>query len=170
MLHLPKNKTLKLIEGLLKTDGSNLKELYFYNSSLELVMQLRYLLLRIGVLTSGNVRNDIGECHETIHGRTITTRKMKYTLRIPKHPNLSSVINYKTSGKYFKYFEWNGLLWGRIKSINTANYSGDVYDFNMMDNHNYLTDMGLVHNSGKRNGSFAIYLEPWHADIEDFWN
>ena len=21
---------------------------------------------------------------------------------------------------------------------------------------------------GKRNGSFAIYLEPWHADIEDF--
>jgi len=28
--------------------------------------------------------------------------------------------------------------------------------------------MGLVHNSGKRNGSFAIYLEPWHADIFDF--
>ena len=21
---------------------------------------------------------------------------------------------------------------------------------------------------GKRNGSFAIYLEPWHGDIEDF--
>ena len=21
---------------------------------------------------------------------------------------------------------------------------------------------------GKRNGSFAIYLEPWHADIQDF--
>jgi ribonucleoside-diphosphate reductase alpha chain len=28
---------------------------------------------------------------------------------------------------------------------------------------------GLVHNGGgKRNGSFAIYLEPWHADIEIF--
>ena len=25
-----------------------------------------------------------------------------------------------------------------------------------------------VNQSGKRNGSFAIYLEPWHADIEDF--
>ena len=23
---------------------------------------------------------------------------------------------------------------------------------------------------GKRNGSFAIYIEPWHADIEDFLN
>lgn len=25
-----------------------------------------------------------------------------------------------------------------------------------------------VNQSGKRNGSFAIYIEPWHADIEDF--
>ncbi len=25
-----------------------------------------------------------------------------------------------------------------------------------------------VNQGGKRNGSFAIYLEPWHADIEDF--
>jgi len=25
-----------------------------------------------------------------------------------------------------------------------------------------------VNQSGKRNGSFAVYLEPWHADIEDF--
>jgi ribonucleoside-diphosphate reductase alpha chain len=25
-----------------------------------------------------------------------------------------------------------------------------------------------INQSGRRNGSFAIYLEPWHADIEDF--
>ena len=25
-----------------------------------------------------------------------------------------------------------------------------------------------VNQSGKRNGSFAIYLEPWHADILEF--
>jgi ribonucleotide reductase alpha subunit len=25
-----------------------------------------------------------------------------------------------------------------------------------------------INQSGKRNGSFAIYLEPWHPDIEDF--
>ena len=35
------------------------------------------------------------------------------------------------------------------------------------DHHNFLTQCGLVKNGGgKRNGSFAIYLEPWHADIE----
>ena len=167
-LHLPKDKILKIIEGLLKTDGSNLKELYFFNSSLQLIMQLRYLLLRLGILTSGNVKNHIGESHTTIHGSIITTKKISYSLRIPKHPKLKSIIEYKENGVFFKYFEWNGILWGRIKSIQNVNYSGDVYDFNMVDNHNYLTDMGLVHNSGKRNGSFAIYLEPWHADIFDF--
>jgi ribonucleotide reductase alpha subunit len=34
---------------------------------------------------------------------------------------------------------------------------------------NYLTPSALLHNGGgKRNGSFAIYLEPWHADVEMF--
>ena len=167
-IHLPKQKILKMIEGLLKTDGSNLKELYFCNTSLQLIMQLRYLLLRLGILTSGNIINNIGESHTTKHGRTITTRRLAYNLRIPKHPNLSSIIDYKRDGQYFKYFEWNNTLWGRVKNICKSVYSGDVYDFNMIDNHNYLTDMGLVHNSGKRAGSFAIYLEPWHADIDDF--
>ena len=167
-IHLPKHKILKMIEGLLKTDGSNLKELYFCNTSLHLIMQLRYLLLRLGILTSGNVKNNIGESHTTKYGRTITTRRLAYNLRIPKHPNLSSIIEYKRDGQYFKYFEWNNTLWGRVKNICKSVYSGDVYDFNMIDNHNYLTDMGLVHNSGKRAGSFAIYLEPWHADIDNF--
>ena len=62
----------------------------------------------------------------------------------------------------------NNLYWVPIKTIENINYVGDVYDFNMMDNHNYLTDMGVVHNSGKRNGSFAMYLEPHHIDIMAF--
>ena len=168
-LHLPKHKIIKIIEGLLRTDGSNLKELYFYNTSQILIMQLRYLLLRLGILTSGNVQNNIGKSHITCYGDTITNKKIAYCLRIPKHNVLREILNFTNEqGKFFKYFEWNGFLWGRIKKIKQLHYKGSVYDFNMIDNHNYLTDMGLVHNSGKRNGSFAIYLEPWHADIFDF--
>lgn len=66
------------------------------------------------------------------------------------------------------HFVEGDLYWTPIRSIDTIQYSGDVYDFNMMDNHNYLTDMGIVHNSGKRNGSFALYLEPHHCDIIAF--
>ncbi len=77
-----------------------------------------------------------------------------------------NVVNYGL--KYINNIHSNGLNWYPITEINTENYSGDVYDFNMRDNHNYLTELGIVHNSGKRNGSFAIYLEPHHPDILGF--
>jgi ribonucleotide reductase alpha subunit len=31
-----------------------------------------------------------------------------------------------------------------------------------------MTSNGLVHNSGRRKGSIAMYLQPWHPDIFDF--
>ena len=57
-----------------------------------------------------------------------------------------------------------------ITSILEEEYDGILYDLQMVKNHNYQVGGGaLVHNGGgKRNGSFAIYLEPWHADIEQF--
>lgn len=59
----------------------------------------------------------------------------------------------------------------RISNIRKINYSGVVFDLQMEKTHNYFTYNGLVHNGGgKRKGAFAIYLEPWHADIIDFLN
>ena len=56
-----------------------------------------------------------------------------------------------------------------VKSNIISSYRGVVYDLQMTIEHNYLLNNGLVHNGGgKRNGSFAIYLEPWHSDIELF--
>jgi len=58
----------------------------------------------------------------------------------------------------------------KIDNISETQYDGILYDLQMTTEHNYLLNSGgLVHNGGgKRNGSFAIYLEPWHADIEMF--
>ena len=59
--------------------------------------------------------------------------------------------------------------WYPIDHIEKCAYEGDVYDLTVEDNHTYVVDdLGLVHNSGKRNGSIAIYLEPHHPDIMDF--
>jgi ribonucleotide reductase alpha subunit len=56
-----------------------------------------------------------------------------------------------------------------ITSIQKSSYKGILYDLQLKTEHNYLLANGLVHNGGgKRNGSFAIYLEPWHADIGAF--
>lgn len=131
-LHLPVNKILKILQGLL------IKNLMFASSSQKLIMQLRYMFLRLGILISGCFNEEL----------------QKYCLRIP------NCITEKLI--------WNGIVWSRVKSIKQTNYIGKVYDFEMIDNHNYLTDMGLVHNSGKRKGSFAIYIEPYHADILEF--
>ena len=58
----------------------------------------------------------------------------------------------------------------KITSITPTEYSGKVYDFEIDGPHDYtVAHLGIAHNGGgKRNGSFAIYLEPWHADVEDF--
>lgn len=64
---------------------------------------------------------------------------------------------------------YNNNMLVSIKSIRETMYDGILYDLQMTTEHNYLVEGGLVHNGGgKRNGSFAIYLEPWHADVEMF--
>ena len=57
-----------------------------------------------------------------------------------------------------------------ITDISVEKYTGDLYDLEIgLSSPNYLTPTALIHNGGgKRNGSFAIYLEPWHADVEMF--
>lgn len=61
------------------------------------------------------------------------------------------------------------LHYRRIMDTKTFEYSREVYDLVVDTEHHYQVDSGVVHNGGgKRAGSFAIYLEPWHADVEDF--
>ena len=57
-----------------------------------------------------------------------------------------------------------------IEAMEDVTYSGSVYDFEVDAPHDYaVVGLGFAHNGGgKRNGSFAIYLEPWHADVEAF--
>lgn len=63
-----------------------------------------------------------------------------------------------------------GDKYKKIISIVPTEYSGSVHDFEIDGPHDYtVAHLGIAHNGGgKRNGSFAIYLEPWHADVEDF--
>ncbi len=62
------------------------------------------------------------------------------------------------------------MEWHPILSMTDCEYTGSVYDFEIDAPHDYLVyGLGIAHNGGgKRNGSFAMYLEPWHADVEAF--
>ena len=111
----------------------------------------------------------------------------------PEHPVLSVLAHGRTKVQIKKGLE-TGLVtteWNEIKDLNVGDfilgihahlgqvtsietqstpYKGKLYDFEIDSVHNYtVAHLGVAHNGGgKRNGSFAIYLEPWHADVEDF--
>ena len=170
-LHLPRNKTLCFIKGLLESNG-NLKDQYilFENiskyRSANLMENIRYIFLRIGILASCIIfKNSIF--------KNPKHPKMEFisVLKIPKTPLIGDLLNIEPS-ENFSFFEFNDYIFSPVKTTNRIkNYTGRVIDIevNNEDHHNLLTNSGLVKNGGgKRSGSFAIYLEPWHADIELF--
>ena len=167
MLHLPTNKIWNILLGLIHTDGGVGKEIYYYSSSKPLIQSIMYLLMKVEILPQMSVRDRIGESHYTCHGDKITTKQLAYQLRIPKTPELCEKLGIET-GNYLKFLKWGNYLMSRIKSIKKESYTGDVIEFDINKNHNYLTPIGLAHNGGKRLGSFAIYLEPHHSDIMEF--
>ena len=168
-LNLPVEKVKYILKGLIHTDGCIDKEIVFDNTSLNLIESLKFICLKMGILTSGYIRDRVGEKHETKTG-IIENKKISYCLRIPKTTDICKLLNTEYDEKqFFKFFKYNGLLFSRIQNIKKSEYNGILYDLQMEYEHNYLLTNGLLHNGGgKRNGSFAIYLEPWHADIEMF--
>lgn len=57
-----------------------------------------------------------------------------------------------------------------VESVEKTDIRDTVYDLKMLGDPTYVLGSGeIVHNGGgKRKGSIAVYLEPWHADIFDF--
>ena len=116
----------------------------------------------------------------------VTVQSPHYTKTITvteKHPVLAKP---KSRSEDYDYYELSELRKGdliaypnadntgfvscEIQEIQESTYSGILYDLEVEGTHDYLVDgLGIAHNGGgKRNGSFAMYLEPWHADVEHF--
>lgn len=172
-LWLPKNKTSQVLRGLLDSDGSVTDTgIFIWSTSKNLIYSSRIMFLRFGLLTSTQTIDKRGQTLSyNKKGKPIISRRLSYSLRIPKMDSLKQdgiFFNFVPQQKQTIFYNYNNILFTRITSIHTEQYKGKVYDFNMKDNHNYLTDAGLVHNSGRRKGSFAMYLQPWHPDIFEF--
>jgi ribonucleotide reductase alpha subunit len=167
-LNLPIKKIKYIVKGLIDSDGCVAGEVVFDSTSLKLVEGLRYLLLRMGIPTGGYIRDRIGEKHISKYGDEIENKKISYCLRIPKTESIANLLLIE-KGTFHKFFEHENLIYTRISNIEKGNYEGTLYDLQLEKTHNYMIHNGIVHNGGgKRNGSFAIYLEPWHGDIREF--
>ena len=167
-LNLPLDKAKYIVKGLIKSDGCINKEITFDSTSENLIESMRYILLRMGIPTGGYIRDRIGEKHTSVYGDVIENKKISYCLRIPKVKEITDMLDID-EGTFQKYFTYNNMIFTRISSINKSTYCGTLYDLQMNKTHDYMVHNGTVHNGGgKRNGSFAIYLEPWHKDIRAF--
>ena len=85
-LHLPKHKASMLLKGLLESDGHISSSGLFYNTTdSNLIYSMRYLFLRFGILTTTQTIDNRGKTMSyNKRGKPIISRKMVYTLRIPK--------------------------------------------------------------------------------------
>jgi len=168
LLHISKEKILQILRGIIETDGCiTSKEISVELSSYPLIEDIRYMLLRLGALSSGYERNRVGNVSST---RDIHTNLPTLVIRVPRISEILAMFPNAPVGEYFTYLRYENNIYSRIQSITETNYEGLVHDFEIEGPHDYVVGhLGLVHNGGgRRNGSFAMYLEPWHADVEDF--
>jgi len=168
LLHLPLAKIKQLLRGIIETDGCvGSKEIAIELSSYPLIEDIRYLLLRLGALSSGYERNRVGDVSST---KDIMTNLPTAVLRVPRIPEIVEMFPNAPTGEFFSYLRHENNIYSRVQSITETNYQGVVHDFEIDGPHDYVVShLGVAHNGGgKRNGSFAMYLEPWHADVEDF--
>ena len=156
LLHLPEDKIIWILKGILDIKGEfttnidvNNKNIILKLSYKNLIDNIKFILLKLGILCSGENINNV------------------YILIIPKVYKIAKLLNIESSDD-LTYFNHNDILYTRIINIEKEEVTTVVYDLEINKNHNYLTQAGLVHNGGKRKGSIAIYLEPHHPDIMAF--
>lgn len=144
-LNLPNNKIHQILCSMINRNNGKDKEIFeIFNKSLKYIECVRYLFIRLGIVPISHMHNDI------------------YSITVP-------TLSLETDRNNAVDVTDNIYLYSKIVHISKKTHKGVLYDLQMKDEHNYMLSQGIVHNGGgKRNGSFAIYLEPWHADIEYF--
>lgn len=160
-LNLPIEKTKRMLIPMCDVDPTT-NVVSFTTDSKMLAECVKYILLKL---------NSLPTCKQEVHYIEANLKNTMYRLEIPKTRDICDVFGIKYNPalragitRYVNTIETS------ISKITTyRNTSTTLYDLKMSDIHNYTTTTCNIHNGGgKRNGSFAIYLEPWHADTMEF--
>jgi ribonucleoside-diphosphate reductase alpha subunit len=160
-----------------------LERAYLLKKNGKVVERPQHMWMRVAIQLHGNDMEAVKETYDALsNGYFIHATPTLFNSGTPK-PQLSScfllTMNsdsiqgiYKTLGDCAQISKWAGGIGLSIHNIRArgsriAGTNGESTGIVPMlkvfnDTAKY------VNQGGKRNGSFAIYLEPWHADIEEF--
>jgi ribonucleoside-diphosphate reductase alpha subunit len=144
----------------------------------------QYMWLRVSLGIHGNDLEKVRETYELMSQKYFTHATPTLFNSGTPRPQLSSCYLlamesdsikgiYNTLGECAAISKWAGGIGLHIHNIRASGThirgtngtsNGIVPMLRVFNNTARYVDQG----GGKRNGSFAIYLEPWHGDIEDF--
>ena len=163
-LFLPLEKSQQILKGVVDAIGVIEKDITLPGLSRSYAAALRMLWMRMGILT----RTTRSPAYPATGGGG-ADRTDTWSLHVPATIDTCALLGLEYDGRdppFVRYGQW---MLSPVTSVRTTYYQGTVYDLQMSQQHDYLLANALVHNGGgKRNGSIAVYLEPWHADIEFF--
>ena len=156
---------------------------YLLHSNGKVIERPQHMWMRVAIQLHGTDMKSVKETYDALsQGYFIQATPTLFNSGT-KHPQLSScfLVNmsedsisgiYKTLGDCAQISKWAGGIGLSIHNVRArgskiAGTNGESTGIVPMlkvfnDTAKY------VNQGGKRNGSFAIYLEPWHVDIEDF--
>jgi ribonucleotide reductase alpha subunit len=160
-----------------------LERAYLLKKNNKVIERPQHMWMRVAIQLHGNDMNKVKETYDALsQGYFIHATPTLFNASTT-HPQLSScfllTMNedsiqgiYKTLGDCAQISKWAGGIGLSVHNIRARGSriqgtNGEATGLVPMlkvfnDTAKY------VNQGGKRNGSFAIYLEPWHADIEDF--
>ncbi len=160
-----------------------LERAYLLKKNGKVVERPQHLWMRVSIQLHGNKMDRVKETYDALSQGYFIHATPTLFNSSTSHPQLSSCFLlsmdsdsiqgiYKTLGDCAQISKWSGGIGLSIHDIRArgsriAGTNGESTGIVPMlkvfnDTAKY------VNQGGKRNGSFAIYLEPWHADIEDF--
>lgn len=160
-----------------------LEKSYLLKSGGNVVERPQHMWMRVAIQLHGASLTRVKETYDALSGGYFIHATPTLFNSGGKHPQLSSCFLlkmasdsitgiYKTLGDCAEISKWAGGIGlnihnvrarsSRIRGTNGES-TGIVPMLRVFNN-----TARYVNQGGKRNGSFAIYLEPWHGDIEDF--
>lgn len=147
MLFLPIKKQKELIKGLWRGDGfvnRKIPRAGFSTISYKLVQQVKFLLIRQGVLPSFYVEKE-----KTVKG---VRHKEAYRIHVGSWSvrKLAKILDEKVCKKEITYDSWSdeNYIYFPITAITKELYNGYVHNLEVEKIHSYTTNSALVHNCG----------------------
>ena len=161
-----------------------LERAYLMKHNKKIVENIQYMWLRVAIQIHGNDFEKVKETYDCLSNKDFIHATPTLFNSGTKRPQLSSCfligmendsINgiFNTLGDCASISKWAGGIGLHIHNIRSegtkimgtnGTSNGLVPMLRVFNNTARYVDQG----GGKRNGSFAMYLEPWHGDIESF--